>query len=226
MATRKLLLWFEKRRKSKTLDLAQQQITLALSTVEDLNTAMRAWSEDRTSDVENIIQHLLTKEEEIDRLRRAIFEELTRSRLPIVYREDLKRLVSYIDRFADQIKDSARCLKILGGSKLPCEIIDQCLMTSQSLVDCVRVLGSCIETLGLSPTDVRGMAERVCFFEGSTDDEYLNAKKLLISHGKDLEPTILVIFWDLLGFMEQAAHTCARTADHLRVLAASEMPST
>ena len=113
LSTKKLLLWFEKRRRSKTLVLAQQQIVLAMDTASELDTAMMAFSDGRKTDMEDAIQRLFSKEVEIDDLRRATLEELSSTELPNVYREDLKRLVNHLDEFADQIKDSARSLKVL-----------------------------------------------------------------------------------------------------------------
>ena len=224
MATRKLLLWFEKRRKSKTLNLAQQQITLSMSTVGELDAALRALSEGGRVEMENAIERLFTQEEEIDKLRKATLEELAKSELPNTYREDLKRLVGHLDKFADQVKDSARCLKVLRWPSFPREIMNQYLKMSQDLADGVKVLGDCIETLGINPAEVKEKADRVDHYEGSIDDEYLKTKMLFIKYSKELEPATLMALRDLLDFMEQAADTCVRTADYLRTLAASEVP--
>ena len=224
MATRKLLLWFEKRRRSKTLNLAQQQITLSMSTVGELDAAIKAFSDGRRVEMDVAIKRLFEQEEEIDRLRRTVLEELTKGELPIAYREDLKQLVSHLDEFADQVKDSARSLMVVGEPSSPREIIDQYLKISENLVDGVRVLYDCIETLGISPAEVEEKAEQVDLYEGRIDDEYLKTKSLFIKYGRELEPTTLMALRDLLDFMERASDTCARTADYLRVLAASEIP--
>lgn len=224
MATRKLLLWFEKRKKSKTLNLAQEQITLAMSTVGELDTALKAYSIGKQSDMENAIQHLFSREEEIDNLRRAILEELSSSELPNIYREDLKRLVNLLDEFADQVKDSARSLKVLSRTEeIPSEIISHYLKMSQDLVDSVRALGECIETLGIIPADVKVKANVVDGYEDSIDQEYLNTKILLINYSRKLETVTLMTLRDLLDYLEQASDTCARTADYLRTLAANEL---
>lgn len=224
MATRKLLLWFEKRRRSKTLNLAQQQITLAMSTVGELDIAIKAFSDNRRIEMDDAIKRLFTQEEEIDELRKTVLEELTRGELPAAYREDLKRLVGHLDEFADQVKDSARSLRVLGWPVFPKEIMGQYLRISQNLVDGVKALGDCIETLGISPMMVREKAEQVDLYEGRIDDEYLKTKMLFLKYGKELEPATLMALRDLLDFMERASDTCARTADYLRTLAASEAP--
>ncbi len=225
MATRNLLLWFEKRRKTKTLSLAQQQITQAMSTVEELDAAVKCFSEGNKTDMNSAIDRLFSREVEIDGLRRATLEDLSNSELPDVYREDLKRLVNDLDEFADQVKDSARSLKVLSeAEKVPKPIMAKYLEMSKNLVESIRSLRACIETLGTSPEGVKVQAERVGRFEEAIDGEYLEAKMLFVKHGGELEATTLLAMRDLLDYMERASDTCARTADYLRTLAATEGP--
>ena len=223
LATRKLLLWFEKRRRSKTLSLAQQQIALAMSTVEELDMAIRAFSDGRRDEMEDAVTRLFADEVELDKLRRAVLEELVDKKLPATYREDLKRLIHHLDEFADQVKDSARSLKILGWPQFPKEIMAQYLKMSEDLVVAVKMLGDCIEALGTMPFQVGKLAEQVNFQEDRIDEEYLKTKMLFMKYGGELDPAMLMALRDLLDFMEQASDTCARTADYLRTLAASEI---
>ena len=223
MATRKLLLWFEKRRKSKTLGLAQQQIAMAMSTVGELDTALRAFSDGKRDEMENAITRLFSEEVELDQLRRAVLEELVDKKLPTTYREDLKRLIHHLDEFADQVKDSARSLKILGWPQFPKEIMAQYLKMSEDLVNAVKMLGDCMEALGTIPFQVEELAERVDFYEGRVDEEYLKTKMLFMKYRRELDPATLMALRDLLDFIEQASDTCTRTADYLRTLAASEI---
>ena len=224
MATMKLLVWFERRRRSKTLNLAQQLISLAMSTVVDLDSALKAFSEGRRADMEDAIQQLFSREKKIDELRRTILEELTKQELPSNYREDLKELVRYLDHLADQVKDSARSLKILGWPIFPREIAEKYLKISENLVEQVKVLGECIESLGISPLSVKEKAEQVILYEDKIDQDYLQTKILFIKYRKELPPAILMGLRDLLDCMERSADICVRTADYLRMLAASEMP--
>lgn len=224
MATRKLLLWMEKRKRSRTLNLAQQQISLAMSTVGELDAAVNFFSENKRVEMDGAIERLFAQEQETDLLRRQVLEELAKGELPPVYREDLKRLVGYLDEFADQVKDSARGLKVAGSPMFPREIMDQYLLISRNLVDGVRVLGDCIDALGVNPSEVEQKAEKVCHYEDAVDEGYLNTKIMFLKYGGELEAATLVALRDLLDYMEQASDTCARTADYLRVLAASELP--
>ena len=58
--------WFEKRRRTKALDLAQEQITKAIDTVTLLDQAMHSISEGKTKEAVQRIQNLFKTEEEVD----------------------------------------------------------------------------------------------------------------------------------------------------------------
>ncbi|MFQ6076367.1 MAG: DUF47 domain-containing protein [Candidatus Bathyarchaeia archaeon] len=222
MATRKLLKWFENRRKSKTLDLAQRQIVKAIDSVSELENAIVAFSEGRKADVEKSIERLFLNEVEIDSLRRTVLEELTKGSLPPKYREDLKGLVEHLDVLADHVKDSARSIKILTDTIVPKEIMDIYVRASGNLVQCASALFETIGTLGEDPLRVRELADKVEAIEGRVDEDYLTAKSLFIKYGREVDVGTMMILRDLIEYMERAADMCADTADHLRILAAGE----
>ena len=58
----RLLEWFEKRRKSKTLDLAQLQMTKAIDTVSEFEKALRAFSENNYHEATQHIDRLFQEE--------------------------------------------------------------------------------------------------------------------------------------------------------------------
>jgi len=195
-----------------------------MDTANELEVAVTAFSDGRKADMEDAIQRLFLKEVEIDNLRRATLEELSSTELPNVYREDLKRLVNHLDEFADQIKDSARSLKVLAfAAEIPRDILDGYLKMSHNLVETVNALGDCIEVLGTIPAEVRAKAERVDHFEDLIDQQYLETKMLFMKHGGELDAATLLSLRDLLDYIERASDTCARTADYLRTLATQEV---
>lgn len=222
MATKKLLLWFEKRRKSKTLSLAQQQLTRAISTVNELERTITAFSKGERAEVDSSLQRLFSQEVEIDDLRRAVFEELTKGELPPKYREDLKGLVEHLDILADHVKDSARSVKVLMDTTVPKEILDEYVSMARNLTECACALGECIEMLGIDPFKTKELAHQVDVIEDKVDDSYIRMKSLFIKYSKDLDAATLMELRDLLDHMETTADMCADTADHIRTLAAGE----
>jgi len=178
-----------------------------------------AFSEGRKAEAKKYLDRLFLDEVEIDSLRRTIFEELTEGSLPSKYREALMGLIEHIDVMADHVKDSARSLEILMETKVPKEILDAFVGIARNLVTCAAAMHETIETLGVDPIRVKGLADKVESIEDRIDDEYLKTKSLLIKYAEGVNPVVLMISKDLVEFMERAADICADIADHLRILA-------
>lgn len=225
MAENGFLGWFEKRRKTKTLNLAQQQITKAINTVSELEKAVIAFSKGNKPEVEASIQRLFAEEVEIDDLRRAVLTELTKGELPTKYREDLKGIVELLDKMADSVKDSARSVQVLLGIKIPNEMLEEYVNIAKDLTECATALGESIEMLGTNPSNTLELANKVDVLEGRIDDRYLRVKSLLIKYTKELDIAPLIELKDLLNFMEQTADRCINTADYIRILAEAEITS-
>lgn len=217
----KLSSWFEKRRQSKTLMLAQRQMLKAIDSISELEEAVNAFNVGNSNEVGKQIEQLFQDEVEIDELRREVYEELTKGELPTKYREDLKSLVGRLDRMADFVKDAARSIKILveAGATVPKEILDSNLEIAKNLVECSRYLNKSIEMLDTDPTQIKDFALKVDAYEGIIDEEQLNLKILFIKKAGAISAPTLMVLKDLVDSMEQAADMCADTADYVRTLA-------
>jgi len=191
---------------------------MAIKTVTELKEAITAFAEGKRAEVEERLKALFSDEMEIDDLRRSVFEELTRESLPSKYREDLLHIVKRLDVMADQVKDSARNVKILLDVKVPIEIWSSNMKIAEVLVKEAGQLGSTIEMLSIAPPEARELAEKVEEQESIVDDEYLKAKALLSKYAKELDFASMLILKDLLDCFEEIADTCADTADYIRVL--------
>jgi len=213
-----LLKWLVKRRRLKVLDLAYRQMTLSIDTVTELERAIAAASKGEKEEAKQCISRLFLVEVEIDDLRRAVFEELTRGSLPPKDREDIMHLVKRLDVMADCVKDSARNVLILLDADVPHDIWDISLNIARSLVECATTLRMSIERLGDNLAEARSLAIKVDQIEGRVDDQYLEAKKLLLKHCRDVNPAILLILRDLIESMEHVADNCDDTADYVRIL--------
>ena len=95
---RRSYIWFEKRRRTKGLELAHEQITKAFDTVTLLHKAMQSFAEGNLKEADKHIENLFTAEEEVDKLRTNVFMELSKgAALVSDYREDLLHLVKRLD---------------------------------------------------------------------------------------------------------------------------------
>jgi predicted phosphate transport protein (TIGR00153 family) len=201
------------------MNLAQKQITTAIRTVTELKEIITAFPEGKSTEMEERIVTLFLNEVEIDELRRLVFKELSKQALPSKYREDLLHIVKRLDVMADHVKDSARNIKILLGTKVPKEIWDTIVRIAETLVNGSVLLGTAIEMLAINPPQAMEFSKKVDEQESIVDDEYLKAKALLLKYDKELGVATLLILNDLLECMERIADTCADTADYIRVLA-------
>ena len=214
-----LFTWFKKRHKLKVLNLAQKQVTMAIGTVSELEKAITAISEGRRDEAKKSIEKLFLEEEEIDDLRRLIFEELAKGSLPQKYRDDLMHLIKRLDIMADHVKDSARNVDVLMQTNVPEEIWDAYVHIAKTLVECATSLNSSIESLGTDPYLAKELTLRVDSIEGRIDDEYLKIKSLFIKYSDKVDFATLMMLKDLLESIENAADMCADTADYIRILA-------
>ena len=216
--------WFEKRRKTKGLDIAYEQISKAVETVALLHQATKKYSEGNITEANQNIEKLFKTEEEVDKLRTFVFKELSKGVALIAdYREDLLHLVKRLDTIADLVKDSARCLKILmEESQLPKEFFDNTVIMTSALVQCAQSLKASIEMISTNPDEAIKRATKVDEIEHEVDKNYLVTKSTFVKYGKQTNCGSMIIFNDLIEFIEQAADLCADTAEYVVVLSSRE----
>jgi predicted phosphate transport protein (TIGR00153 family) len=212
--------WFEKRLKSKSLGLARREVVAAFGTVKGLKEAVEAASRGDQSATESSINRLFSQEKEVDDLRRSLFAELAKGNLEYADREDIMSLMKRIDDLADNVKDAARSIRLLEGAEVPKAIWDSFTGMSIDLVECADTLRVSISELDSDLAKAEKAAEQVEVVESRLDEEYQKTRSLFIKYSRSIDPAILMILKDLSDFIEQAADTCADTADYVRVLAA------
>jgi predicted phosphate transport protein (TIGR00153 family) len=211
--------WFEKRRKSRVLEIAYRQMTLALDTVNDLEKAVTAASDRDKETARTTIERLFHVEEEIDNLRRTVFEELTKGS-ESRDREDIMNLVKNLDKMADHVKDSARDILVLLDEDIPVELWKAFSEMSSGIVSTAATLRESLKNLGENNSRARELSEKVEEEEKKVDEEFLEIKSLLLKHSM-INPSILLILKDLLDSMEEATDSCADTGDYIRILTVS-----
>ncbi|MEM2970670.1 MAG: DUF47 family protein [Candidatus Bathyarchaeia archaeon] len=169
------------------------------------------------------IHYLFQTEEEVDKLRREVFKEMSKhTALTADYREDILHLVKRLDTLADNVKDAARCLALLQDKQIPQELTQNILNMTSALAECTSALRASIEKISYAPAEAIKDSTKVEEIENKIDKEYIGIKKLLIKHGKQMNLGAIIIFDDLIEFIEQAADMCADTADYIITLSSRE----
>lgn len=210
--------WFAQRRKSKVLEIADRQMTLAIDTVVELGKSINAALNGNKKQALESIERLSTTEHEIDELRRTVFEELTRGSMPSKDREDIMHLVKRLDDMADHVKDAARAVLLLLEAKVPREMWEHFVETSEDLVACASTLRKAIEKLGTNPPEAMELAKKIDEIEGRVDEKYLKAKKLLLKNSNKMDAATISLVKDLIEEMEHVADSCDDIADYVRIL--------
>ena len=215
--------WFERRRRTKALDLAHEQIAKALDTVTLLHQAIKSILEGKKKEARQQIENLFKVEEEVDKLRKEVFKELSKGAALLAdYREDLLHLVKRLDTLADHVKDAARCMEMLADAQLPKELCESTVYMTSKLVECAQELRGSIEKLSANPAEAIKGANKVEEIEHEVDQIYLKTKALFIKYGEQINCGTMVIFDHLVEFIEQAADMCADTADYIVILSSRE----
>lgn len=210
--------WFARRRKSKVLEIADRQMTLAIDTVIELEKSINAALNENKERAKSSFEKLSTIEHEIDELRRTIFEELTKGSLPSKDREDIMHLVKRLDEMADHVKDASRAVVLLVEANVVKELWEQFAETAKDLVACATTLRDAIEKLGSDPQKAMELAKQIDIIEGKVDEKYLKVKALLLKHSNKMDAATILILKDLIEEMEYVADSCDDTADYVRIL--------
>ncbi len=215
--------WFERRHRTEGLELAHKQIVKALDTIVFLNKAMQSYCKGNKTETKQLLEDLFKTEEEVDKLRSAAFKELSRgTALASDYREDLLHLVKRLDTVADHAKDAARCVEMLFEAQMPSEMLKLTVDMTDDLVEIARVLRGSIDAISNNPAEAIAGAHRVEDIEHKIDQVYLKTKALFVKYGDKTNCGAMVIFDDMIEFLEQAADLCADTADYIIFLSSAE----
>jgi predicted phosphate transport protein (TIGR00153 family) len=213
--------WFAKRRKSKLLEMADRQMTLAIDTVIELEKSINSALSGNKEKAIASFNKLSTIEHEIDELRRIVFEELTRGSLLSKDREDIMHLVKRLDQMADHVKDASRAVILLLEAKVPKVMWKQFAQTAKDLVACATALRTAIEQLGINPEKAMELAKQVDKIESQVDEKYLKSKALLLKISNETDAATILLLKDLIEEMEHVADACDDTADYVRILTVS-----
>jgi len=220
---RRSLNWFERRHRTKGLDLAHDHVLKALDTIALLHQITKSYSEGNRAEVKQHLATLFATEQEADRLRSETFRELSKgTALVSDYREDLLHLVKRLDVAADNAKDAARCIEMLAKAQLPAEILKQTVKMTEQLAEAAQILRDSIDRSFNDPDEAIRAAHKVEDREHKIDEGYLKTKAMFVKYGDQVNKGAMVILDDMVEFIEQTADYCADTADYIVMFSTRE----
>jgi len=212
-----LLRWFEKRRQTKAIKLIQQHLGITTSIVEDLEIAIKAAVKGETKKRDNCVKRITKGEQEADKLRRAIMDELSTGELPPTDREDLMHLTKRVDMIADWSREATRVLNVLSMDVVPEKLQRALVEMVENVKTCAVEVRRCINKMIKKPEEALHAADIVERQEEKIDDLHENARKLLAEQ-QELGVGVAIMTHGLLEALEMTADACEDVCDQVRII--------
>ena len=214
---RNILGWLGMAEEHSILKDAQKHVEETCKTVAAFADAIKAYTKGDLSAMAKAIENVREGEHQADLLKSKMVTELSESLLLPPDREDLMHFANTLDKIADWTNGSARILGFI-DHKLPDDILKNMLLATELIVNSITKLKEAIHAL--LKNDLKKAlkdCEDIDRFEHEADDQ----KKALIEtiiHAK-LEPTSLLLSYQLAEYMEGVTDKIENAADLIKVLA-------
>jgi len=142
-----LIKWFERKRQTKAVKLIQQHLAITTAIAEDLEKAIKAALKGEIKKRDASVKRIAQGEQEADKLRRRIMDELSSGELLPVDREDLMHLTKRVDMIADWSREATRILTVLPLTEIPLELQRALIEMTENIKMCVFEVRKCINKM-------------------------------------------------------------------------------
>jgi predicted phosphate transport protein (TIGR00153 family) len=203
----------------KSLDLMSEHIRKVQDTVRVLINAFDNFLGSQLSDLESDSQKIAVMEEDADKIKRELIEQLTKAAPSLLYREDFLRLVVMVDEIAESSQSISRLMVRMAKNKwIPnSSFAEGIKMMSLEVLSTFEALRDAILTLIMNPRRAIQLVPKVHEYEARVDEIYHDLDFKALTEVKQIER--LLIFRDLLWLLEHMADNIEDASDDLRVLA-------
>ncbi len=214
---RNILGWLGMAEEKSILEGARKHVEETYKTVTYFSEAVRAFIDGNQEAKTRAIEQVRESEHQADILRSNMVSTLSESLLMPPDREDLMHFIKTLDKIADWTNGSARLLGFI-EQKLPGEILQNISKATDLIFNATARLKEGISAL--VKNDLKkalAECEEVARIEHEADDQ----KKILIEtiiHAK-LEPTSLLLTFQLAEYMEGVTDKVEDAADFVKVVA-------
>lgn len=214
---RNILGWLGMEEEQSILQNAQKHVEETYKTVTYFAEAVKAFIQGDLNSKTIAIENVRKSEQEADILKSKMISELSEGLLLPPDREDLMHFVRNLDNIADWTNGAARILGFI-EYKLPESILKNISSATELIVSSISKLKDGIREL--TNNDLR-KALKDCEDVNKIEHEADDQKKVLIEsiiHAK-LEPTSLLLCYQLAEYMEGVTDKIEAAADFVKVLA-------
>jgi len=212
-----LLKWFEKRREERAIRMIKQHLSITVGIVEDLEEAIHAAMEGKEKKMREAITRVAKNEEEADRIRRRVMDELSHGELSPIDREDLMNVIKGVDMVADWSHESARILAVLPMEEVPEGVKQACIRMMGGVKKCVFSLRKCVSSMIENPKEALNAADEVEREEEKVDDLHREVRKALIQE-REIRASVAVLVNEFNEALEMISDWCEDTCDQIRII--------
>lgn len=218
--SKRILSWFDRRKRIGTIQLMRKHLELTIGTVEELSKAVKFKTLGDVKLASPSIDRVSNYEREADLLRRRISLEVAQSELPPSERIDLLRLVRVIDHVADWSLEAARILISTPMDRLPSELTDVVEEMVRKVGECVHSVVRCIDKLSEDVEESLKMADQVEHIEEEVDELYQKARNNYPKLGSgEISVGEAILVSQFIDAVESIADWCENSIDQIRVVA-------
>lgn len=218
--SRKLIRWFEIRRKIEAIRMILQHIQTVVNSVEELVNGTNLAKVGKEMEFQESLKRHIDIERDADNFRRRITAELAKGEIPPDERVGLMRLVRQIDWISDWALEAHRILSVFMFSGISDEIKDSCIEMLKTIRNCALTVQECIQKLADKNIDeTLKLCDQVERLEEDVDVQYQNARRLVYQLGRsDIYLGSLILLIQFLDALENIADKCEDTCDQVRVI--------
>ncbi|MEM1508939.1 MAG: DUF47 family protein [Thermofilaceae archaeon] len=208
--------WFGLRRRERALRLLEQHMDEVLRCVKELRKLLEAWMKEKDN-FEAGYNSVKSFEKAADVIRRQTARLLAGGgEMDAVERTFLLRLMGRLDRIADWSLEAARILLILGRFDIPIDVRKLYMSMGLRLESITEKTFEAVRLLHTTPLKALDTADEVEKLEEEIDAIYAEDREYLSTSTPSLPASIVVLLYEALNALENAADSCEDSCDIVR----------
>ncbi|MEM2217404.1 MAG: DUF47 family protein [Thermofilaceae archaeon] len=208
--------WFGLRRRERALRLLEQHMDEVLRCVKELRKLLEALMKEKDN-FEAGYNSVKSFEKAADVIRRQTARLLAGGgEMDAVERTFLLRLMGRLDRIADWSLEAARILLILGRFDIPIDVRKLYMSMGLRLESITEKTFEAVRLLHTTPLKALDTADEVEKLEEEIDAIYAEDREYLSTSTPSLPASIVVLLYEALNALENAADSCEDSCDIVR----------
>lgn len=208
----------EERVKRRALSVCQDHLREVLEITRKVPQMVDCFANDDKNSARQVFIEIKKAEEEVDKARRVVSQELAQIGAILINREDFLRFTNQASEIADFCEGIAFWLLSImeRGWKVPSDIKSDLVKLAEATLDTVTKLRETAITLSYGSTKTLEKAKEVEIAERLVDEAYRELVVKIIH--SDLKVPVILLLRDITQLLENAADKAEDASDAARIL--------